>query len=368
MNNLFECGKCSQAFDWDLDLLESDKEHRLPVSCKFCPYAVCYSCFCRKMAKDIRRGKGRGYLECPGCGNGIGFYYSKEEPASSICPFACSLLRQAQTQPAAAAASHHAEAEASSENVARMPLHHDKSDDDSITGASSNVQRQMTDIGDDSKMPAVTQSQLDDEGDDDTIAAEPSTSKDEDNNDDVAQSEAVSSDQPNSVSTPKRKRKSRSGESQDESSNDVAVVTPSPKKKRNVDSEKPAFEITQAERQALKDRPRWLDEFAGYLRNNLQLSENNIKRVVDSINHLRLGHGVNYAPKSQEPIKFQRGVMIDLSTNLQEVLEAAKAFENEHGKDTSRGWKVRHPITKLALFQEHVVELMRAESSSENDE
>lgn len=355
MNNPFECGKCNQAFDWDLDLLQSDnKEHRLPVSCKFCPYTVCYSCFCHHMAKDIRRG----YLECPCCENGIGFYYCKED-SSCICPFACSLLCPAarETQPTHTAAVTSHPKQASSENVARIPRHHDESDGDSIT----------RDIRD-SKMPAVTQSQADvDDDDDDTVLAEPSG--DEDHDDDVAQSEAVPSNQSKSVSTPKRKQKSRSSESQDESSN-VAVVTP-PKKKRNVDgasSEKTIFEITQAERQALKDRPRWLDEFTGYLRNNLELSENNVKRIVDSINHLRLGHGVNYAPKSQEPIKFQRGTKIDLSTNLQELLEAAKAFENEQRKDTSHGWKVRHPITKLALFQEHIVKLMRAESSIENDE
>lgn len=404
--------------DCDTTSRRRQHHHLLPISCEYCPYTLCYKCFKSNMAKGMKRC----FIECPSCGNGIGFYVTENgEPSHrNISPFACALLHyhaQAEDQAGAvetsgrATSSRHSDdgTKIGGDGVARMPppSSHNDDLDDSIPAASSDP-LQLDD--NDSKMPAVTQSQPDDDDDIEETESEASTS----NEPTAAMEGSAQGGSHDATSTPSRKRKSSQSpmgsdgkDDEEETSTTAAVVTPPKKKKRrivrkesdtnsnqctldsffgitsqapsreqannNADDENAErvtsdLEITDEERQALKKRSNWMNEFGDYLRNNLGLTEVNLKRVIDAINNLRFGYGINYAPQKQEPIKFLRNIKIDLSMDLNQVFVAAEAFEKVIGKDKSHGWKVRHPITKLTLFQEHVVKQMRSSRQSNNDD
>lgn len=466
MNNPYECKQCHEALDSDLKLLDRFDRHRLPVSCKVCPYTVCYTCFVDKMANGVERG----YIDCPSCGNGVGFYVS-DEP--DISPFACLLLSAAKKKPTPTAKSrkvkstrrasrakeegytklsdggtrpHPADNKVersceatlppTNENVIYLPSNDDGSPSADIPQQSERNKLKIPPK--DSETHVVTQSQPDDgeeeeqEDDDDTVseASSPLWDGPEEKDRPPVQATQSNADPSGTVSTPRRSstRKRKLARSlnkfEEESKEETTVVSPSPKRRRrrrrkksdsqqsspspdaaesqagvpslkrppprpldafisiermparhqaglksdcNKSKEIPfVSDCSQQELEALKHRFKWIDEFKEYLENDeadgKKLSETNVQRTFASINGLRLGYGVNYAPKKEFSVEFMKGIKIDLSMNIDKMLEDAKAFEEIIGKDKSHGWIARHPLKKLALFQQHVLNKIRTGS------
>ena len=83
MVNPFKCGRCKVFFDSDIQLLNRDGPHHLPVSCMSCPYTICHACYTDWLVD----GK-EGDIACPDCESANGF--NAERP--NILPFACQLL------------------------------------------------------------------------------------------------------------------------------------------------------------------------------------------------------------------------------------------------------------------------------------
>jgi len=108
MDDPYHCRNCRAAFDSDLSLLENENRsgHRLPVSCKNCPYSVCHRCYsgwfqtwagALKHQNDPIINTITSSLECPECHASDGFDALKP----NISPFTCMLLQEAQSkQPA----------------------------------------------------------------------------------------------------------------------------------------------------------------------------------------------------------------------------------------------------------------------------
>jgi len=68
------------------------------------------------------------------------------------------------------------------------------------------------------------------------------------------------------------------------------------------------------------------------------------------------GDGISYHHWPDGTI-FGRNLQIDIrSTNFTHLLDEAIEFEETYGKDLGNGWLLRHPIEKLRLFQEYLLE------------
>jgi hypothetical protein len=88
------CPFCIADYDTDLLLLSSEK-NKLPVSCRWCSYTICYSCLQKeqqRQSQDRTNGEIQMWLECPSCKYKRGF--SMEHPSRSIHRPFCELLAQ----------------------------------------------------------------------------------------------------------------------------------------------------------------------------------------------------------------------------------------------------------------------------------
>jgi hypothetical protein len=74
---------------------------------------------------------------------------------------------------------------------------------------------------------------------------------------------------------------------------------------------------------------------------------------MEQANLLQLGAGIK-AP--QWRASFMEGYKVDLTMDFDKMLEDAKDFEEKHGKDKGRGWKLQHPIRKICKFQKFVLD------------
>jgi hypothetical protein len=88
------CPFCITDYDTDLLLLSSES-NKLPVSCRWCSYTICYSCLQKeqqRQSQDRTNGEIQMWLECPSCKYKRGF--SMEHPSRSIHRPFCDLLAQ----------------------------------------------------------------------------------------------------------------------------------------------------------------------------------------------------------------------------------------------------------------------------------
>jgi hypothetical protein len=86
------------------------------------------------------------------------------------------------------------------------------------------------------------------------------------------------------------------------------------------------------------------------------VSQTNAERVMCKVRQLMSGDGISYHHWPDGTI-FGRNLQIDIrSTNFTHLLDEAIEFEETYGKDLGNGWLLRHPIEKLRLFQEYLLE------------
>ena len=113
------------------------------------------------------------------------------------------------------------------------------------------------------------------------------------------------------------------------------------------------LECSVEDHQKLKSRVHWIRDFQSYLMNETLNSTSNISRVMEQANLLHLGAGIK-APHWR--VSFMEGYKVDLTMDFDKMLQDAKEFEERHGKDKGRGWKLLHPIRKIRKFQKYVLE------------
>jgi hypothetical protein len=94
----------------------------------------------------------------------------------------------------------------------------------------------------------------------------------------------------------------------------------------------------------------------GSTKNKKTASDNNVRDIVRVVKKLAFGHGIDYVGWPEGAV-FQQGVRINMKDfDFNEMLQQAKAFEATHGKDLGHGWLMRHPIQKLILYKEYLME------------
>ena len=79
----------------------------------------------------------------------------------------------------------------------------------------------------------------------------------------------------------------------------------------------------------------------------------NSRNVMLRVKQLASGEGISYAhwPKSKV---FAKKEPIDLfRSDFDDLLERAKKWETKYGRDRGNGWLLKHPLTKLKIYQEY---------------
>jgi len=84
------------------------------------------------------------------------------------------------------------------------------------------------------------------------------------------------------------------------------------------------------------------------------ISESNYRSIMNRVRDLISGRGITYRNWPTD-IRFHgNGQRVDLKTDLEALLKAAKNHEDQFGEDKGHGWLLRHPIKKLLLYQQYV--------------
>jgi hypothetical protein len=98
---------------------------------------------------------------------------------------------------------------------------------------------------------------------------------------------------------------------------------------------------------ALIIAPAWLDGFRTYL-SSLGISTSNVRSTMKVVTALAGGQGIAH-PDGVTP-HFCAGTRVDISDDL-DRLKQASADWLPPKDDSSRGWKVRHPLSKLIQYK-----------------
>lgn len=313
--NPCKCERCKEFYDSDLLLLEGGTKHQLPVSCKACPYTICHSCFHDWLAKDQH-----GLVQCPDCDTIDGF--NADEP--NVNHFACLLMASGDPLLATSATKARSIVAAKPLEVAKAP---------------------STPLKSEHKPAAVTPT---------TLKTKKRTQ------DDAGDGQALEYDDDESVAEPVPKK-------------------PPPKRRKKTKTSK--FQITEDELEALEehsiigdDQHSGIEKYLREVETNSKgegLSEKNVKSIMRQVKRFCSGEGTDYKnwPRG---VKFLEGEEVHLGMDFENMLQAAKDFEDKYGKDKGNGWLLKHPIKKLGNYQKWVLEneirARKDEADAEDDE
>ena len=92
-----------------------------------------------------------------------------------------------------------------------------------------------------------------------------------------------------------------------------------------------------------------------FLETELQDSRQNVRNVMRQTRLMASGAGVEH-PHNDEAPPFMKGEKLSLGSDCTELIEEARAWLREWGRDKSNGWLLTHPLKKMLLFQAWKVE------------
>ena len=108
------------------------------------------------------------------------------------------------------------------------------------------------------------------------------------------------------------------------------------------------------------------------------ISDDNRRQVIRQVTKLVSGEGVHYASpaygwpddvifRKDEPVTMQSDAVRNHSklsrlrrddfahrSDIGQIIEDARDFENKHGRDHGNGWLLNHPLRKLLFYQHHL--------------
>jgi len=131
-----------------------------------------------------------------------------------------------------------------------------------------------------------------------------------------------------------------------------------PRKKRKRIKSQQLSDLTTSQNAVLDQAHDWLIAMAIFLSTHSHgsagktINATNLKRVLKQLRFLASGSGITYG-RWDDNIIFHP-FPIDLNTDTLTLLEDAREYELEYGKDAGNGWLLKHPITKLACYQVHL--------------
>ena len=113
------------------------------------------------------------------------------------------------------------------------------------------------------------------------------------------------------------------------------------------------------------------------------ISDANRRLVIRQVTKLVSGEGVHYASpaygwpddvifRKDEPVTMQSDAVRNQfrarhrrddfahRSDIGQIIEDARDFENTHGRDHGNGWLLNHPLRKLIIYQQHLAVQERA--------
>lgn len=134
---------------------------------------------------------------------------------------------------------------------------------------------------------------------------------------------------------------------------------PRPRRQLNFDPQK--YKLSEEDQKSLAGSAdeNFLAKFQEFLVYENRISESNERNVMRQVRKLASGEGIRYeSPRYGWPegCYFQKGIKITPMSDFVDLLIKGQEAEDTYGRDHGNGWLLSHPLKKLLLFQQFILE------------
>ena len=87
------------------------------------------------------------------------------------------------------------------------------------------------------------------------------------------------------------------------------------------------------------------------------ISDDNRRQVIRQVTKLVSGEGVHYDSVNfgwPDDVIFRKDEPVTMQSDIGQIIEDAREFENTHGRDHGNGWLLNHPLRKLLFYQHYL--------------
>jgi len=138
----------------------------------------------------------------------------------------------------------------------------------------------------------------------------------------------------------------------------VEVICYKKSRKKRIDENE--WKLSKVERKSLAGKvdEKYLVKFQEFLEYQDCISPQNVRNVMRQVRKLASGEGIRYeSPRYGWPkgCYFKKGVKITPMSDIIELMEEGQDCENKYGRDHGNGWLISHPLKKLLLFQQFIL-------------
>jgi len=126
---------------------------------------------------------------------------------------------------------------------------------------------------------------------------------------------------------------------------------------KRMDSDK--WKLSKEDRKSLASADdNFMAKFQEFLAYKNRISEQNMRNVMRQARKLANGQGIRYeSPRYGWPegCYFKKGKRITPMSDIVELMMEGQACEDKWGRDHGNGWLIAHPLKKLLLFQQFIL-------------
>mmetsp|Transcript_28573 Transcript_28573/g.67106 ORF Transcript_28573/g.67106 Transcript_28573/m.67106 type:complete len:273 (-) Transcript_28573:403-1221(-) len=131
-------------------------------------------------------------------------------------------------------------------------------------------------------------------------------------------------------------------------------------KRRSITVAIDEYRLSEKDRETLTGNAdeNFLGKFQEFLEFENKISQQNVRSVMRQARKLASGEGIRYeSPRYgwDEGCYFQRGVKITPMSDFVELMIEGQNCEDMWGRDHGNGWLLSHPLKKLLLFQQFIL-------------
>eukprot|EP00536_Pseudo-nitzschia_multiseries_P014140 jgi/Psemu1/68995/estExt_Genemark1.C_6620022 len=131
-------------------------------------------------------------------------------------------------------------------------------------------------------------------------------------------------------------------------------------RRRRISVDSDEYKLSEKDRASLTGSAddNFLGKFQEFLEFENKISEQNVRQVMRQARKLASGEGIRYeSPRFgwDEGCYFQKGVKITPLSDFVELMIEGQKCEDMWGRDHGNGWLLSHPLKKLLLFQQFIL-------------
>jgi len=143
----------------------------------------------------------------------------------------------------------------------------------------------------------------------------------------------------------------------DDYDDNVEVICYKKSRKKRFDGNE--WKLSEVERKSLgKVDEKFLVKFQEFLEYHDLISPQNVRNVMRQVKKLAWGEGIRYESSRYgwaEGCYFKKGVKITPLSDIIELMKEGQDCEDKYGRDHGNGWLISHPLKKLLLFQQFIL-------------